>query len=170
MVATQGKRLDMNDFYQDNSPYLSNYVRPQLLGTLELPSESSPSMEATLDDAVQSAPFVGGDGDTKIIINAFGSNMDIVQRGNVSVRGEDFEMCDQDPIAPFGEESSRKWKGKEIIPNIDLNDIEDSYSDLEDMNFDKVFDVAGPIANEAQSADPTAVPVLLPVKEEKKDF
>jgi len=108
MVATQGKRLDMNDFYHDNSPYLSNYVRPRLLGTLELPSESSPSMEVTPDDAMQLAPFVGGEGDTKIIINEFGSNVDIVQRGDVSVRREDFEMRDRDPVAPSAEESSRK--------------------------------------------------------------
>jgi len=38
------------------------------------------------------------------------------------------------------------------------------------MNFNKVFDVAGPKANEAQSVDSEAVPVLLLVKEEKKDF
>jgi len=149
MVATQGKRLDMNDFCHDNSPYLSNYIRPRLLGTLELSSKSSPSIEATPDNAVQSTLFVGGDKDTEIIINEFGSSVDIIQRGDVSVRGEDFEMRDRDLVAPSGEELNRKQKGKEIVLNIDLSDIKDSYSDLEDMNFDMVFDVAGPIASEA---------------------
>ena len=44
---------DMNDFMHDNSPYLVNYVRPLLMGTLEVTSESSPSKEAVAEPTTE---------------------------------------------------------------------------------------------------------------------
>jgi len=126
MVAMHGKRLDINDFCHGNLPYLSNYVHPRLLGTAELHFDSSPSRSDIPNDVVQSAPFVGENGETLIIINEFGYNDNIVQRSDVSIHGEDFQVLKQDSVTPSGEGLSRKQKGKdtanEIIPNIDLND------------------------------------------------
>ena len=62
MVAKHSKRLDTNDLYHNNSPYLSNYISPRLLGTPELNFNSSLLRAENQDDPVTPTPFVGEDG------------------------------------------------------------------------------------------------------------
>ena len=152
-----GALCDMNDFLHDNSPYLANYVRPLLMGTPEVTSESSPSKEAATEHPIEHPETVGNQGGSMLGVDEFGSNDALVRGGFFGLTTEDFrkQHCPDEETPGAGDdkadnvphsnspEQMRKFNGKEIVMEsgdvlLDLSDMSDSYSDMQNPPFDEV--------------------------------
>ena len=143
------ERADVNDFSHDNSPYLGNYVRPRLLASPDLSSESSPSRRENVEQPTRPSPTAVEEEESTLNIDEFGSNV-----------GVGLAMADLLPVAPetiveeptrphIKELEAKRRKEKEPAAepsyfDVDLSDYEDDYSDLDGNEFDGPFpDEAG---------------------------
>ena len=168
MEKYHGERTDIRDFCHDNSPYMSDYVRPKNVELPELNSLSKPSDDENVnrvveDQAVNADPEAAIEG-----INEFETNADVVQGTDLQVFAEDFETFDrslrspdvQPDVGNVASERKDKEPVKEsyIPPNVyihNLSDDSDSYSDLVGIDYGGLHtSEAGPSG--AKSVDDTA--------------
>ena len=156
MLEKHGDLYDMNDFMHDKSPYLTNYVRPLLMGTPEVTLESSPSKEATVEPTTEHMETAGKQGGSILGFDEFSSNETLISGVGLRLTREDFaeqqSPVHQPAVAPAEVDAGvpqsnspvqkRKFKGKEIMMEsgdvlLDLSDMSNSYSDMPNPPFDK---------------------------------
>ena len=156
MLEKHGDLCDMNDFMHDKSPYLANYVRPLLMGTPEVTSESSPSKEVAVEPTTEHMESAGEQGRSVLGFDEFGSNETLISGVGLRLTREDFakqqSLVHQPTVASAEVDAGvsqsnspvqkRKFKEKEIMMEsgdvlLDLSDMFDSYSDMPNPPFDE---------------------------------
>jgi len=142
-MVKYGSLLDIYDICHENLPYLPNYEHPTNVATPELNSESTLSKEQDTKAVGEEKKSVADQGAEDLGINEFESNFDLISEGDVDIIVARFQVVDWGQgsgPADFQEREKdagrkKKLKSVEVRANaINLNDLEDSYEDLNNMS------------------------------------